>query len=161
MRRHIPRGHWVIYRPTGNHLRNPGVECSEPIGDDPGPSSRGGTDVDGSHFDTWTRRTFGLAAGGAALSGLLGLAGLDEAQARRNRRRRNKKKQQCRKIGQSCNEATKGQQCCKSGQLCANVSGLGSGNFCCKQAGSSCTTSTECCGNNACDAATSQCRVTR
>ena len=30
--------------------------------------------MDGSQFDAWTRRRFGMAAGGAAVASLLGLA---------------------------------------------------------------------------------------
>lgn len=102
----------------------------------------------------------GLAAGGAALASLLGLVGRDEADAAR-RKRRKRRRDQCRKLGQTCNESAKNQACCKSGQLCAQVSGLGSGNFCCKQVGSSCSTSTDCCGRNACDFSTGRCRTTQ
>ena len=102
----------------------------------------------------------GLAAGGAALASLLGLVGRDEADAAR-RKRRKRRRDQCRKLGQTCNESAKNQSCCKSGQLCAQVSGLGSSNFCCKQVGSSCSTSTDCCGRNACDFSTGRCRTTQ
>ena len=114
--------------------------------------------MDGSRFDTWTRRRFGLAAGGAAIAGLLGLAGLDDADARR-RRRRKKKKDKCRKLGEFCNQSIREQQCCNSTYLCANVATLGSGNFCCKQRDTPCGTSSECCGNDFCDGATFRCRT--
>jgi hypothetical protein len=104
----------------------------------------------------------GLAAGGAALAGLLGLVGRDAADAAGRRRRRNRRRRdQCRKVGQTCNESVKRQSCCKSGQLCANVRELGSGNFCCKQVGSSCSTSSDCCGRDACDFSTGRCRTTQ
>ena len=103
----------------------------------------------------------GLAAGGAALASLLGLVGHDEADAARRNRRKRRRRDQCRKLGQTCNDSVKNQSCCKSGQLCANVRDLGSGNFCCKQAGSSCSTSTDCCGRNACDFSTGRCRTTQ
>jgi hypothetical protein len=116
--------------------------------------------VDGSRFDTWTRRKFGLAAGGAAVAGLLGLAGIDDAEARRGRGRK-KKKKQCRKLGEFCNESNRDQKCCNSSYLCAQVPDLGSGNFCCKQVGDFCDTSSDCCGRDACDFATGRCRTTR
>ena len=131
------------------HRSDPGAVCREPIRDDPGQSI-GGTRVDDSRFDTWTRRKFGLAAGGAAAGGLLALAGLDDADARRRGRRR-RRRPQCRRLGQTCNDEIKEQKCCRASQLCAQVTGRGSGNFCCQQIGSSCETSTDCCGNNACD----------
>jgi hypothetical protein len=55
-------------------------------------SRRGGIAVDASRFDAWTRRRFGLAAGGATLS-LLGLLvpGQDTAANKR-----------CKKLGKPC-----------------------------------------------------------
>jgi hypothetical protein len=109
--------------------------------------------LDGSRFDGWTRRRFGLVTGGATATGLLSLLGFEEADARRRRRRRKrrkKKQQQCQRLGQSCNQTLRRQQCCNQNQLCAQVSGLGSGNFCCKQNGRGCTVDTECCGNDRC-----------
>jgi hypothetical protein len=47
--------------------------------------------MDGSRFDTWTRRRFGLAAGGLATA-LLGLVTLDDLEARKKRRRKKKKR---------------------------------------------------------------------
>ena len=51
--------------------------------------------MDGSRFDAWTRRRFGLAAGGA-IGSLLGLqiAGSDDAEAK-------KRKKRCRKLRRS------------------------------------------------------------
>lgn len=115
--------------------------------------------MDGSRFDTWTRRKFGLAAGGAAVTSLLSLAGIDDADARRRRGRR--RRPQCRKLGQTCNESNKDQRCCNSSQLCAQVPDLGTGNFCCKQVGEFCDTSSDCCGRDACDFSTGRCRSTR
>jgi hypothetical protein len=104
--------------------------------------------VEGTRFDSWTRRRFGLATGSAAAAGLLGLFGAAGTEAKNNN---NNKKKKCRKLGQTCNENKKNQSCCNDKQLCANVSGLGSGNFCCKQLNQSCSVSTDCCGKNVCD----------
>ena len=108
--------------------------------------------MDGERFDAWTRRRFGLAAGGAAAS-LLGLLGMEDAEAKKkhkNKKKNKKKKNKCKNLGQSCDQTQKNKKCCKSSQLCAQVQGLGSGNFCCKQRGSNCSVNTDCCGNDKC-----------
>ena len=109
--------------------------------------------MDGERFDAWTRRRFGLAAGGAAAS-LLGLLGMEDAEAKKKHKnknkKKNKKKDKCKNLGQSCDQTQKNKKCCKSSQLCAQVQGLGSGNFCCKQRGSNCSVNTDCCGNDKC-----------
>lgn len=108
--------------------------------------------MEGSRFDSWTRRKFGLATGGAAAAGLLGLLGATETEAKNNNNNnKNKKKKKCRKLGQTCDENKKNQSCCNVNQLCANVSSLGSGTFCCKQNGQGCSVSSDCCGKNICD----------
>ena len=109
--------------------------------------------MEGSRFDSWTRRKFGLATGSAAAAGLLGLLGVAETEAGQNNNNNNnrKKKKKCRKLGQTCDENRRNQSCCNQNQLCANVSGLGSGNFCCKQNGQGCSVNTDCCGKNVCD----------
>ncbi len=38
--------------------------------------------MDGSQFDAWTRRRFGMATGGAAAAALLGLVGLADTDAK-------------------------------------------------------------------------------
>jgi hypothetical protein len=123
--------------------------------------------MDETQFDAWTRRRFGLAAGGAAtaaLAGLLGSIGLSEEDAeaarkhrnnnnnknRKKNKNKNKNKKQCRKLGQSCDETRKKQQCCSNTQLCAQVADLGSGNFCCKQLSQNCSSNEDCCGSNRC-----------
>ncbi len=57
--------------------------------------------MDGSQFDAWTRRRFGMATGGAAAAALLGLMGLADAAARHknkhdgnSNKNKNKNKQQ-------------------------------------------------------------------
>ena len=109
--------------------------------------------MDGSRFDGWTRRRFGLASGGIATAGLLGLLGLDweEAEARRRRRRKKRKKRRCQRLQQPCDQSRRTQDCCNVNFLCAQVPSLGSGNFCCKQAGQGCSVDNDCCGRDACD----------
>lgn len=117
--------------------------------------------MDDARFDTWTRRRFGLATGGAVAS-LLGLAGLHDADARKNRKRRRRrkkknknKKDKCAKIGQACNINVKNQRCCNESQDCAQVKDL-SGNRCCKPINVNCKSSNECCGSRVCAGGTCQ-----
>ena len=100
--------------------------------------------MDGTRFDTWTRRRFGLATFGAAAS-LLGLGGHDgpAAAARRS-------KQRCRRLGQHCDATSKQQTCCHN-RNCTVVLALGSGTFCCKGGAESCATSADCCHPFSCD----------
>ena len=92
--------------------------------------------MNGSHFDSWTRRRLGLAAGGLA-GLLLGLPG--EARKKRRKRRRNKKKR-CKKLGQPCTDG--GRRCCH-GRTCGGDPALGT--FCCKQGGEPCKKDGDCC----------------
>lgn len=106
--------------------------------------------MDGTRFDAWTRRRFGLATGGAVAS-VLGLMGLDDAEAKKKNKNKNKKKKKkCKKLGQGCDITVKKKKCCSSSQLCAQVSHLGSGLFCCKQHDDSCSRDQDCCGNDFC-----------
>jgi hypothetical protein len=107
--------------------------------------------LDGTQFDAWTRRRFGLATGGA-LASLIGLPLLDDAEAKKNKHKhKNKnKKKKCRKLGQSCDITQQKKKCCNSKQLCAQVKNLGSGNFCCKQRNDSCSVNDDCCGTDKC-----------
>mgnify|MGYP000141384706 CR=1 FL=1 len=54
--------------------------------------------MDGTQFDAWTRRRFGLAAGGIGAS-LLGVAALDEAEAKRSGKKKRRRKRKRRKKG--------------------------------------------------------------
>ena len=111
--------------------------------------------MDGSRFDAWTRRQFGVAAAGAAATGLLGLQ--DAAARHKNKHdgnknsNKNNNKKQCRKTGQSCDETRKKKKCCNKNELCAQVKGQGAGNRCCKQNGEGCKRDSDCCGNDRCD----------
>jgi hypothetical protein len=109
--------------------------------------------LDGTRFDAWTRRRFGLATGGAVAS-MLGLLNLEDAEAKKKNKNKNKnkkkKKKKCKKHGQSCDIDVKKKKCCSEDQLCAQVSELGSGNVCCKQLNFGCSNSQDCCGDNRC-----------
>jgi hypothetical protein len=109
--------------------------------------------MEGSRFDSWTRRRFGLATGSAAMAGLLALVGAVETEAKQNNNNNNnrRRKKKCRKLGQFCDENRRNQSCCNANQLCANVPGLGSGTFCCKHNGQGCSVNNDCCGKNICD----------
>lgn len=104
--------------------------------------------MDGKQFDTWTRRRVGLMAGGLVAS-LFALDGITIADAKKNNNKNDKK--QCRKLGQTCDEAKKSKQCCNKNQLCAQISGQGSNTFCCSQRDDKCSDNSDCCGNNKCN----------
>ena len=93
--------------------------------------------MDGSRFDAWTRRRFGLAAGG--LAGLLLGGGLTDVEARRRR---------CRKdVGDPCKPGSRRRKCCKRNQGLQCRSDPPIDFRCCRKGGSDCTTATasECC----------------
>jgi hypothetical protein len=97
--------------------------------------------MDGTRFDAWTRRRFGLVAGGIGVS-LLGLKGRDAAGAKRkntkNKKKRRRRKR-CKKLLQPC---TIGGKSCCNGNDCETING---GRFCCKPFGKSCSDGAECC----------------
>ncbi len=105
--------------------------------------------MDGSRFDSWTRRRFGLATGGA-LASILGIAALQDADAKKHKNKNKKKKKKCRKLGQTCDINDKNKKCCNDKQDCAQVQGQGSGAFCCKSLNGGCSVNTDCCGNRKC-----------
>jgi hypothetical protein len=95
--------------------------------------------MDGLRFDLWTRRRFGLAAGGLAAflaSPLNGVA-----------KKKKKKKKRCTKLGVPCEGAKK---CC--GQLRCDITGGGTTSqtkLCCKLQGS-CRFNADCCEGRSC-----------
>ncbi len=91
--------------------------------------------MDGSRFDAWTRRGFGVAAGGLAGS-LLALSAIPDAEAGRG-----KKKKRCKKLGDVCNDGKK--KCC-CGYGC-QTSGMSVQKFCCRAAGFPAETVQDCC----------------
>jgi hypothetical protein len=101
--------------------------------------------MDGSRFDDWTRRRFGLAAGGV-VAALLGLNALDvEAKKKKKKKKKKRKKKRCRKLAQVCTQGGK-KKCC-SGQLCGHSLFSNVGDRCCLPGGATCTaaTATDCC----------------
>ena len=86
--------------------------------------------MDGSRFDAWTRRRFGLAAGGvaAALAGLIPTG--EDAAAKRKRKKR------CRKPGKICTPG--GKKCCGK-RFCARPFSFPEADRCCKGGGEPCT----------------------
>ena len=105
--------------------------------------------MDGSRFDAWTRRRFGLAVGGLAGS-LLGIVGggSDDLAAKQK-----KKKKRCRKLGQSCREGGKRACCAKRGLSCQpfEVTQPNSARRCCRRGKEPCTDSGECCSGECTD----------
>jgi hypothetical protein len=96
--------------------------------------------MDGSQFDAWTRRRFGLAAGGLSAA-LLGVVGLDGTEAKK--KHKHKKKKKCKKLGVGCNPTGKKKRCCKN-LLCEPALMIG-GNRCCLTDGLPCTNLEDCC----------------
>lgn len=94
--------------------------------------------MDGPKFDSWTRRRFGLAAGGA-LAALTGLAGVGAK----------KKRKRCRKLGRKCKPGGK-RKCC--GQLKCDATGFASQlpKVCCKTKGKPCADERDCCEGLGC-----------
>ncbi|MFN8590016.1 MAG: hypothetical protein U0031_01055 [Thermomicrobiales bacterium] len=91
--------------------------------------------MDGSNFDAWTRRRFGLAAGGLAGTALTAIGG--------ERVAGKKKKVKCKDLGESCSTSG-GKKCCK----CLACAPDSLDRFrCCKNHGEPCTTATanQCC----------------
>lgn len=89
--------------------------------------------MDGSRFDRWTRRRFGLAASG--LTGALpGLLQPPAAQAKKKVKKKDEKKR-CKRLGDCCIPG--GQKCCND-LPCRGL--FGEQAFrCCHQAGEPCT----------------------
>ncbi|MGH2617354.1 MAG: hypothetical protein ACRDJC_19145 [Thermomicrobiales bacterium] len=96
--------------------------------------------MDGSRFDAWTRRRFGLAAAGLAPL-LPWLAGPEVAAAKKNKK---KKKRRCTKLGRECKPGGK-RKCCQKlkCRLVQNVVGFAF--HCCKDVGAQCGLDGECC----------------
>jgi hypothetical protein len=99
-------------------------------------------EMDGSRFDAWTRRRFGLATGGA-IAAAFGLATLDAAATKRKKRRR-KKRKRCVKLLRPCRVG--GRKCCHEHVCQSFDTGANGTFFCCKAEGQSCTTGQpQCC----------------
>jgi hypothetical protein len=100
--------------------------------------------MDGSRFDAWTRRKFGLALGdGVAF--LVGLGQLDDAAAKKKKR---KKKKRCKKLTRTCTPGAK-KRCCK-GLRCDRVE-FADDHRCCRRTQTACTSDDQCCRAQRCD----------
>jgi hypothetical protein len=99
--------------------------------------------MDGTRFDAWTRRRFGLAAGGMAAFVLF----RDSPEAAAGKKRRKKRKKRCKRLRAGCNPGGK-RTCC--GKLtCSTYSPTGEvPPRCCKQPGEPCAAFDECCSQS-------------
>jgi hypothetical protein len=93
--------------------------------------------MNASRFDAWTRRRFGLVAGGLTAS-LLGLIEPEVAEARK-----------CKDLRQKCG---KNKPCCKKKNLkCREVLDDPDNKRCCRPVQGKCAEANECCGDFICD----------
>ncbi len=99
--------------------------------------------MDGSRFDAWTRRRWGVAAGGLAMA-LLGVTWPDAGSAKSKKRKRKR----CSKAGRPC----KGNPSC-CGSLKCQVSGEPTRLRCCRGDGKPCANGNQCCGDLLCSEA--------
>jgi hypothetical protein len=97
--------------------------------------------MDGSRFDAWTRRRFGLTAGGATVALLAGVRA-DAVAKKKNK----KKKKRCKKLLQPCSPGGKRKCCNVLG--CFPTTPLGSDYRCCKKLNAECGVDDECCTLN-------------
>ena len=103
--------------------------------------------MDGNRFDAWTRRRFGLAAGGA-FAALFAARHADDAAATKRR---------CKRQGRAC--AVDGRGCCGKLECTGTfVDGTWVEQACCKPDGEPCTAESVCCLTN-CDAASGTCKT--
>ena len=101
--------------------------------------------MDGKRFDAWTRRRFGLAAGGLVTS-LVALVGPDVATTTA---KDGNKKNNCKNLGQGCSNGgkkKKKRKCCKDKDLVCRDADTG-GQRCCRDVGGSCSpmSPSDCC----------------
>jgi hypothetical protein len=98
--------------------------------------------MDDAHFDAWTRRRFGLVAGGLAAT-ILGLAGIEDAQTRKKRKKR------CKKLGASCKSG--GKRTCCGTLRCDRISFEPSPKtHCCRKKDQPCAGNHDCCAGLCC-----------
>ncbi|MGH2616810.1 MAG: hypothetical protein ACRDJC_16365 [Thermomicrobiales bacterium] len=103
--------------------------------------------MNGSLFDGWTRRRFGLAAG-STVAATLGVSAIGAVKAKRKKR-----KKRCRRINQSCRTNSKKKRCCK--HLSCNEAKTNSptGLRCCRLHQAVCESEMECCSSLQCELA--------
>ena len=98
--------------------------------------------MDDTRFDAWTRRRFGLAAGGLAAT-VLGLAGIEDAQTRKKRKKR------CKRLGASCKSG--GKRTCCGTLRCDRISFEPSPKTrCCRKKDQPCVDNHDCCAGLCC-----------
>jgi hypothetical protein len=99
--------------------------------------------VDSSRFDIWTRRRFGIAAGGlaAVIAGLVAANDVDAKRKNKSKKKRRRRKR-CRKLLRSCTPG--GKPCCRE-NACEPIDFENGGFLCCKPFGKSCSDGEECC----------------
>ena len=98
--------------------------------------------MDDTRFDAWTRRRFGLAAGGLAAT-VLGLAGIEDAQTRKKRKKR------CKRLGASCKSG--GKRTCCGTLRCDRISFEPSPKTrCCRKKNQPCVDNHDCCAGLCC-----------
>lgn len=96
--------------------------------------------MDGSRFDAWTRRKFGIVVGGFAAA-LLALGSTDEGDARKRRRKRRKR---CKRLRAGCTPG--GKRTCCGELICSTYSATGEvPPRCCKPPREPCAAFDECC----------------
>jgi hypothetical protein len=116
--------------------------------------------MDGSRFDTWTRRRFGLAVGGltGALQSLL-QSPTAQAKKKRRRKRKEEKETSCKRLGDCCSPGET-RKCCDN-LPCRPL--FGDQAFrCCHEAGEPCTIGEfdfTCC-SGMCDGSECVCKTT-
>jgi hypothetical protein len=102
--------------------------------------------LDGLRFDGWTRRRFGVAAGGA-LAALIGAGGSRHAGADKKGKQRKKR---CLKLGAPCRPGGK-RKCCHR-RACEQVAMEDDPQtYCCKDNAAKCGRDEDCCGFSECD----------
>ena len=100
--------------------------------------------MDGSRFDAWTRRRFGLAAGGVVGS-LLGIVGEEPADVVAKKK---KKKERCRKLGQKCTKGGKRECCEDNGLACYRFDEATEAKRCCRRGNQPCVNDGQCCSGS-------------
>lgn len=95
--------------------------------------------MDGSRFDAWTRRRFGvLAAAGGFAGSLIALIHEDAETTKRRKR-----KKRCTKQGKGCKPGGK-RKCCQNLRCRETINGVVA-YHCCRDIGGSCSSPGDCC----------------
>jgi hypothetical protein len=104
--------------------------------------------MDGTRFDVWTRRRFGMAASGIAASAV-SLMALDAAAKKKGKKKKKCKKARCKSEFETCQQDVEGEHCCL-GLNCDRIEGEDS-LHCCRGVRSACEPgSSRCCGDLEC-----------